>query len=54
MRKYTLVDKATGDAIEADADTVEQVTGVEISNIDLVLEQDGKFENGEWEVRMKH
>ena len=52
MRKYALVDKATGDETEADADMVERVTGVEIDYIDWVLEQDGKFENGDWEVRV--
>jgi hypothetical protein len=54
MRKYTLVEKATGDAIEADADTVERVTSVEISYIDWVLELDGKFENGDWVVMAAH
>lgn len=34
MRKYVLVDKATGDAIDADADTVERITGVELPYID--------------------
>lgn len=29
MRKSTLTDKATGEEIKADADTVERVTGVE-------------------------
>jgi hypothetical protein len=52
MRKYTLVDKATGEEIEADADTVEAVTGIEVGYIDWVLEQDAKFENGEWVVRL--
>jgi hypothetical protein len=50
MRKYTLVDKATGEETAADAGTVERVTGVEIGYIEWVLEQDGKFENGEWVV----
>lgn len=54
MRKYTLIDKATGEEIAADAGTVERVTGVEIGYIGCCIEQDGKFENGEWEVRMKH
>lgn len=53
MRKYTLVDRVTGAEIEADADTVERVIGVEIGYIDWVLEQDGKFENGEWMVRSR-
>ena len=52
MRKYTLVDKATGEEAEADADMVELITGVEIGYIDWVLRQDGKFENGNWEVRL--
>ena len=52
MRKYKLVDKATGDEFEAYADTVESITGIEISYIDWVLEQDGKFENGDWVVRL--
>ena len=52
MRKYIMVDKATGEEIEADAGTVERATGVEISYIDWVLEKDGKFENGNWEVRV--
>ena len=50
MRKYTLVDKATGEGIEADADMVKRVTGVEIGYINWLLEQDGKFENVDWEV----
>lgn len=50
MRKYTLVDKATGEEIEADADTVERETGVEIGYIDWCIGQDGKFENRDWEV----
>ena len=52
MRKYTLVDKVTGEETEADADMVERVTDVEIGYIDWVLQQDGKFENGNWEVRV--
>jgi hypothetical protein len=52
MRKYTLVDKANGEEIEAKEGTVERVIGVEISYIDFVLEQDGKFENGDWVVRV--
>ncbi len=47
-----MVDKAAGEESEADAGTVERMTGVEISYIDWVLEQDGKFENGDWEVRV--
>ena len=45
MRTYTLVDKATGEEIEANADTVERVVEVEIGYINWLLEQDGKFEN---------
>lgn len=52
MRFYILVDKATGEEIEADADTVERVTGVEIDYIDWVLEQDEKFADGDREVRL--
>ena len=50
MRKYTQVDKATGEEIEVNADTVERITGVEIGYIGCCIEQDGKFENGEWVV----
>ena len=53
MRLYTIVDKTTGEETEANADTVERILGVEISYIDWLLEQDGKFENGDWEVRVK-
>ncbi len=52
MRIYTLVNKAAGEKTEADADTVELITGVEIGYINWVLRQDGKFENGNWEVRL--
>jgi len=47
MRQYALVAKAAGDEIEADADTVERLTGVELSYIDWVIEEDGKFGNGD-------
>ena len=50
MRKYVLVDKPTADAIDADAGTVERLTGVEIGYIEWVIEEDGKFENGDWTV----
>ena len=43
-RKYTLIDKPTGEEIEADADAAERVTGVEIGYIDCCIEQDEKFE----------
>lgn len=52
MQKYTLVDKATGEEIEADADTVERLTGVEIGYIDWCIGQDWKFENADWLVRL--
>lgn len=32
---------------------MERVTGVEISYIDWVLEQDAKFESGDWELRSR-
>ena len=50
MGKYTLVDKASGEEFEADGGTVERVAGVEIGYIGCCIEQDGKFENGEWVV----
>ena len=53
MQKYLLVDKVAGEEIEAGVDRVERVTGVEIGYIDWVLEQDAKFENGDWEVRIR-
>ena len=28
------------------------MTGVELSYIDWVIEEEGKFENGDWEVRV--
>ena len=52
MRKYTLVDKVTGEEVKADADTLERVVGVEIGYINWLLEQDGKFENQDWEVHL--
>ena len=52
MRIYILVDKATGEEIEADADTVERIIGVDLSYLDCVLKEDGKFENGDWEVHL--
>jgi hypothetical protein len=48
MRTYTLLDRATGEKIEADKTTVERVTGVEIVYTDWVISQDGVFENGKW------
>ena len=48
MREYTLVNKATGEETEADADTVERVTGMEIGYIDWSIQQDGKYENRDW------
>lgn len=51
MRKYTLVDRTTGEEIEADAAMVERVTGVDIGYIDWCIRQDGKYENVDWEVR---
>ena len=54
MRKYKLVETDTGEEIEADADTVERVTGVEISYIDCCIEQNRKFENGNWVVMAAH
>lgn len=50
MGRYILVDKAAGEEVEADADMVERVTGVELSHIDWLIEDDEKFENGDWEV----
>lgn len=47
-----MFDEATGDAIEAYADAVERITEVEIGYIDWMIEQDGKFENGDWELRV--
>ena len=44
MRKFSLVDKATGE--ETEADTVERVTGVDISCIDWVLEQTRNSKTG--------
>jgi hypothetical protein len=51
MRKYTIVDKATGEETGADTDMVERITGVDISYIDWVLQQDRKFENVDWVVK---
>ncbi len=51
MRVYSLIDRATGEEVEVDATTVERVTGVEITYINWVIEQDGKFENTDWIVR---
>jgi hypothetical protein len=47
MLKDTLVDKASGEENEADADMAKRVTGVEISYFDRLLKQGGKFENGD-------
>ena len=52
MRKYTLVDRATGEETDVDADTVERVISVEIGYIDWALKEGEKFENGSWEVRV--
>jgi hypothetical protein len=49
-----MVDKANGDATEAGADRVERITGVEISYIDCCIEQNRKFENGNWVVMAAH
>ena len=48
MHIYSLVDRATGEEIEADALTVERLTGIEICYIDWAIAQDGKFENADW------
>ena len=48
MRIYSLVDRATGEKIEVDVATVERKTEVEIAYVDWSIEQDGKFENGDW------
>ncbi len=50
MRIYSLIERATGEEIEADKTTVERLTGVEIFYINWAIEQDGKFENGEWVI----
>ena len=46
MRKYTLVDNASGEETSADADKIERVTGVEIGYIDWVLEQTRNLKTG--------
>ena len=48
MRAYSLVDRSTGEEVEADKATVERLTGMEITYIDRIIEQDGKFENVDW------
>ena len=48
MRIYSLIERATGEEIEADKTTVERLTGVEITYINWAIEQDGRFENGDW------
>ncbi len=45
---YSLVDRATGEEAEVDAETVEQLTRIEINYISWAIEQDGRFENGNW------
>ena len=48
MYVYSLVDRATGEAIESDGCTVERLTGIEIAYINWVIEKNGKFENANW------
>ncbi len=50
MCVYSLIDRATGEEIEADKKTVERLIGVEIAYINWAIEQDGKFENGKWAI----
>lgn len=50
MHTYSLVDRATGEEVEVDVTTVEQVTGIEITYIDWTIEQDGVFENADWVI----
>ena len=54
MRKYTLVDRYTGDTVHVDADEVVRIVGVEIEYVYWVIEADGKFENEGWEVTVCH
>ena len=46
MCVYSLVDRNSGNLIEADAATVERVIDIEIAYINWAIEMDGKFENG--------
>ncbi len=45
---YSLVDRATGEEVEADKTKVERLTGIEITYINWSIEQDGKYEYGNW------
>ncbi len=47
---YSLIDRATGEEVEADGCTVERLTGIEIGYINWVIEQDSKFENANWTI----
>jgi len=44
MHTYSLVDRATGEEIEADKATVEQLIGIEIAYINWAIAQDGKVD----------
>jgi len=48
MRIYSLIDRATGEEVEADGCIVEWLTGIEIAYINWIIEMDGKFYNGDW------
>lgn len=50
MCVYSVGNRNSGDLIEADAATVERVTGIEIAYINWAIEMGGKFENGDWVI----
>ena len=50
MEHWIVTDKTSDETAELTANQVEELTGVEFSYIEWVIEQDGFFENGRWKI----
>jgi len=50
MQTYWLTDRKTDEVLLVDADTIEQLLGIELGYVEWCIRVDEMFENAEWRV----